>query len=103
VHGDIRGFKTTVFSAVKEQGWMIDFDFGGKEGKEDKETIVFPRGYNRKLDDSLRYGKDEALVKKWHDWYALGQLIFHCHRFEFFPAGADELRHGLLSFLVVSR
>jgi RIO-like serine/threonine protein kinase len=45
VHGDIRGFNT-VFSDVKGEGWLIDFDFGEKEGKE---TTVYPRGYNKLL------------------------------------------------------
>jgi hypothetical protein len=52
----IRGFNT-VFSDVKDKGWLIDFDF-------DKETTVFPRGYNCKLVDGLRYG-GERLIKKY--------------------------------------
>jgi hypothetical protein len=72
VHGDIRGFNT-VFSSELKEGWLIDFDFGGKE---DKKTTVFPKGYNVMLIDGLRYGTEGGLVKKWHDWYALGSLIF---------------------------
>jgi hypothetical protein len=41
VHGDIRGFNT-VFSENEGEGWLIDFDFGGREGKP---TTVIPRGY----------------------------------------------------------
>jgi hypothetical protein len=40
VHGDIRGFNT-VFTDVPGHGWLIDFDFGGKE---DEATTVYPEG-----------------------------------------------------------
>jgi thiamine kinase-like enzyme len=33
VHGDIRGFNT-VFSENEGEGWLIDFDFGGKENQQ---------------------------------------------------------------------
>ena len=43
VHGDIRGFNT-VFD--ENSGCLIDFDFGGKEGKAE-----YPKGYRQALLD----------------------------------------------------
>lgn len=77
VHGDIRGFNT-VFTDVKDQGWLIDFDFGGKE---DKLTTLYPDGYKASLSDGFRPGSEGEPIRKWHDWYSLGYLIFQCHFF----------------------
>jgi hypothetical protein len=84
VHGDIRGFNT-VFTSVKDQGWLIDFDFGGKE---DAATTVYPTGYKTLIADGLHLGIEEKPIEKWEDWFALGELIFKCHRFKAL-AGAD--------------
>eukprot|EP00980_Cylindrotheca_fusiformis_P015694 scaffold4526_cov87-Cylindrotheca_fusiformis.AAC.1 len=48
VHGDIRAFNT-VFGENKNQGWLIDFDFGGKDG-----SVVYPEGYRQSLVDGDR-------------------------------------------------
>lgn len=78
VHGDIRAFNT-VFGEQENEGWLIDFDFGGKLG-----STCYPKGYRRNLDDGYRLGDgdDKAAndIPQWHDWYALGQLIFVVHR-----------------------
>jgi hypothetical protein len=86
VHGDIRGFNT-VFTAVQGQGWLIDFDFGGKE---DKPTTVYPDGYKKSLEDGVRPGIEKQRIRKWHDWRSLGYLIFQSHLFVPPPAGADR-------------
>ena len=93
VHGDIRGFNT-VFSENEGEGWLIDFDFGGREGKT---TTVIPSGYKFLLADGMRRGKGEERVEKWHDWYALGQLIFYCHSFDPPPTGAYETSVGSMT------
>jgi serine/threonine protein kinase len=78
VHGDIRGFNT-VFDEDNGQGYLIDFDFGGKDGER-----VYPEGYRTTLNDGIRLGPDETpssrnFIWPWHDWYALGRLIFVVH------------------------
>jgi hypothetical protein len=73
VHGDIRGFNT-VFD---ENGWgcLIDFDLGGEHG-----NAQYPRGYQHLLDDGKRLRADgSSMIEKWHDWFALGRLIFEIH------------------------
>eukprot|EP00980_Cylindrotheca_fusiformis_P018444 scaffold6082_cov86-Cylindrotheca_fusiformis.AAC.1 len=56
VHGDIRAFNT-VFGENKNQGWLIDFDFGGKVDRANH-----PEGHRAGLADGLRlgHGDDEA-------------------------------------------
>ena len=68
VHGDIRAFNT-VFGESEEEGWLIDFDFGGRAGK-----TVYPKGYRDALVDGHRLGESEKEITKWHDWHALTQL-----------------------------
>jgi len=58
-------------------GELIDFDFGGKYG-----TRTYPPGYKGELPDGDRIGKEEEPIEMWHDWYALGRLIFIVHRFK---------------------
>ncbi|KAG7341117.1 hypothetical protein IV203_023068 [Nitzschia inconspicua] len=72
VHGDIRGYNT-VFKDDKE-GWLIDFDFGGKSGEQ-----RYPKGYRNALDDGNRIGEEGETIKKYHDWFALGKLMFSIH------------------------
>ena len=70
VHGDIRGFNT-VF-AENGRAWLIDFDFGGKVG-----MAKYPNGYRKELPDGKRVVDNHSrIIQKWHDWYALGRLIF---------------------------
>jgi len=74
VHGDIRGFNV-VFA--DDKGGLIDFDFSGKP----KDKKKYPPGYRRSLDDGIRKGDGDVTSRHnklqfWHDWYALGHLIF---------------------------
>ena len=75
VHGDIRAFNT-VFGENPEDGWFIDYDFGGKEG-----TAWYPEGYKTGLTDGDRLGVEGEVITAADDWYALGQLIFDIHKF----------------------
>jgi hypothetical protein len=72
VHGDIRAFNT-VFKNEKE-GWLIDFDFGGKFP-----GIKYPAGYKPVLEDGRRVGQEKESITPREDWYALGKLIFDIH------------------------
>ena len=73
VHGDIRGFNT-VFGEDGE-GCLIDFDFGGKAGR-----AQYPNGYRQALLDGKRFvDNNSRIIQKWHDWYALGRLIFEVY------------------------
>lgn len=74
VHGDIRAFNT-VFGLNETEGWLIDFDFGGKITNSPK----YPPGYRSTLDDGRRRGSEKGVITKWHDWYALFYLIFEVH------------------------
>ncbi|KAG7341228.1 hypothetical protein IV203_023179 [Nitzschia inconspicua] len=58
-----------------EKGWLIDFDFGGKSGKQS-----YHKGYRRNLDDGTRLGEEGKAITKHHDWYALGMLMFTIHK-----------------------
>ena len=73
VHGDIRGFNT-VFH-LNGEGCLIDFDFGGKAG-----MAQYPNGYRLDLrDGKRRCDLNSRIIQKWHDWYALGRLIFEVY------------------------
>jgi hypothetical protein len=91
VHGDIRAFNTVFGNESNEQGCLIDFDFGGYKGKR-----FYPKGYRRALDDGHRIGRGGQEILEWHDWYALGNLIFTLHRL-LAPDGAGD---GLLSYKI---
>jgi len=84
VHGDIRGFNT-VFDEEKNDGYLIDFDFGGKNRE-------YPKGYRTGLPDGAREMESESNreILPWHDWFALGQLIFHVHLFSPPAEGAED-------------
>ncbi|KAG7341152.1 hypothetical protein IV203_023103 [Nitzschia inconspicua] len=78
VHGDIRAYNT-VFKDHKE-GWLIDFDFGGKI-----DVQTYPKGYKQSLNDGIRMGEEGKAISKYHDWFALGKLMFSIH---YIPADA---------------
>jgi serine/threonine protein kinase len=74
-HGDIRAYNC-VFS--DKGSHLIDFDFGGRAG-----TVTYPEGYQTLLDDGTRipdfvWAKDRA-IQKWHDVYALVNLLLEYH------------------------
>ena len=79
-HGDIRGFNT-IFSEVVGQGWLIDFDFGGNTNAEEGGVLKYPTGYKRELQDGSRIGTGDETIEQWHDYYALGNLLFKQHVF----------------------
>ncbi|KAG7341226.1 RIO1 family protein [Nitzschia inconspicua] len=79
VHGDIRAYNI-VFKDEKE-GWLIDFDFGGKN-----DVQTYPKGYRFALDDGIRIGEERETITKYHDWFALGKLMFSIHSI---PADAE--------------
>ncbi|KAG7358042.1 RIO1 family protein [Nitzschia inconspicua] len=72
VHGDIRAYNT-VFKDDKE-GWLIDFDFGGKSNVQ-----TYPKGYMSALTDGRRIGGEGETITEYHDWFALGKLMFSVH------------------------
>ena len=76
-HGDIRAFNV-VFCG--DDGGLIDFDFSGKP----ENNKAYPRGYKRSLEDGSRIGdptvREYSKLAFWHDWYALGELIFTIFR-----------------------
>ncbi|KAG7358086.1 RIO1 family protein [Nitzschia inconspicua] len=72
VHGDIRAYN--IVFKDDEKGWLIDFDFGGKS-----DVQTYPKGYKQSLNDGIRIGEDGKAITKYHDWYALGTLMFTIH------------------------
>ena len=101
VHGDIRAYNmvlnydtpsadtkasavgtncTTTGSTASDskscEGWLIDFDFGGKKG-----AVKYPKGYKNMLHDGIRPGKEGEKITIMDDWKSLIGLIFHTHRF----------------------
>ena len=83
VHGDVRSYNTAFPENEGDQGYLIDFDYSGKAGE-----VVYPQGYNRLMPDGYRIG-GKAKIEKWHDWHALGALIFEVHRI-LEPEAKDE-------------
>jgi hypothetical protein len=95
VHGDIRAFNVL----FGDEGSLIDFDFGGIPGK------AYPQGYQQFLSDGWRLGTGDSKRKSnklqfYHDWFALGGLMFHIHDWNVPPNASDasrlrffELRH----------
>ena len=76
VHGDIRAFNT-IFGGKgnEDEGYLIDFDFSGEAGE------PYPAGYKKELVDGGRTTDPNNTLQKWHDWYALGTLMFYIHEF----------------------
>ena len=77
VHGDIRAYNLVFGKREKNdtpQSWLIDFDFGGNSG-----VVCYPPGYKSTLTDRSRCGEEGEQIERWHDWYALGAIIFNVH------------------------
>ena len=67
----------------KSDGWLIDFDYGGKiitgtdnvventTGNVDKINPKYPKGYVGRLDDGLRQGVAGNIITYDDDWFAL--------------------------------
>jgi hypothetical protein len=86
MHGDIRCFNT----ALGPDGGLIDFDMGGKLAGEEGQTakgLTYPRGYQF-VQDGLRLGRAGEPMKKYHDVYALTQVITNFHFF--YPPNTDS-------------
>jgi hypothetical protein len=81
VHGDIRCFNI-VFN--KGEGKLIDFDFGGSNGRH-----RYPRGYVADLVDGRRFGSRLKCIKLYDEWYALSFCMFFCHMFRTKDSGAN--------------
>jgi hypothetical protein len=83
VHGDIRGFNVVFHEGIsKPKGYLIDFDFGGQH-----QSREYPEGYVLILADGVRCVDNEdntsrKVIRQWHDWFALGRLIFVIHELE---------------------
>jgi serine/threonine protein kinase len=86
VHGDIRcrnlifpeeTCKDIIIAENADLFHLIDFDLGGKLS--DSPPLRFPKGYKTILFDGLRVGADEEEITKWHDWFALKEIIFFHH------------------------
>lgn len=77
----------------KSEGWLIDFDFGGKmstviPSAESTTSIstknpIYPKGYEDSLPDGLRRGKEGESIEYDHDWYALGRVILDSHELRY--------------------
>ena len=75
----------------KNEGWLIDFDYGGKiirdtgnalantSGSGEKINPNYPKGYAYQLADGLRNGIEGRPITFDDDWYALGKIIFDFH------------------------
>jgi hypothetical protein len=73
VHGDIRAYNM-VFGNVTKDGWLIDFDFSGPF-----KNTTYPTNYQNDLGDGSRLGKQNEMITKLNDWYALFSVIFMVH------------------------
>eukprot|EP00980_Cylindrotheca_fusiformis_P007167 scaffold1506_cov74-Cylindrotheca_fusiformis.AAC.2 len=93
VHGDIRAFNTVFGEKENEGSWLIDFDFGGKIGDS---STKYSTGYRARLDDGYRKGEGGNPILTWHDWFALGQLIFYVHSIDEPEEATDEIADALL-------
>jgi hypothetical protein len=83
VHGDIR-----CFNIVFGKG-LIDFDFGGRI-----ESAKYPPKYNIYILDGRRLGSAGETITKWHDWYALIDVIFRLHDLQYPEHECFEKRYN---------
>jgi hypothetical protein len=84
VHGDIRAYNMVLqYNASGSEsdddvdGWLIDFDYGGKNGE-----VEYPKGYKDELHDGRRPGQEGEKITIMDDWQSLIGLIFHTHIFK---------------------
>ena len=76
------GVYEMILDFVGFQGWLIDFDYGGKINTNERINPIYPKGYAKTLDDGLRNGIAGYEIYDGDDWYALGNIIFDCHVLE---------------------
>jgi hypothetical protein len=74
VHGDIRAYNMVLprEAANADEGWLIDFDYGGKA-----DIVTYPTGYKQVLADGVRVGKAGRQITIMDDWRSLFGLILH--------------------------
>jgi hypothetical protein len=77
VHGDIRAMNIVFSSSNPEESCLIDFDFGGEDGKN-----VYPDGYQFLLVDGHRLGSYGDPIEKLSDVYALWYVLYRCHQLD---------------------
>ena len=74
VHGDIRAMNCVFHDQGSK---LIDYDFGGTHGE-----VKYPKNYRTVLKDGKRVASAEqtgTTIYKWHDTYALVQLLLGFH------------------------
>ena len=92
VHGDIRAYNMVLqydslsseieqraigTSSGNAKGWLIDFDYGGKNG-----GVEYPKGYQDLLKDGKRPGEAGNMITIMDDWKSLINLLFHAYCFK---------------------
>jgi len=73
VHGDLRAFNI-VFGTSEGMGWLINLDFGGSVGQ-----ACYPKNYKTVLKDGDRLGEPTMLIKRFHDYWALWNIMSSVH------------------------
>jgi hypothetical protein len=79
VHCDIRCFNIAISG---NEGKLIDLDYGGRVG-----SVHYPKHYEASLADGVRQRfvkekRTQETVPKWHDWFALGNVVLTLHEIE---------------------
>jgi hypothetical protein len=71
------------------EGWLIDFDFGGKLTS----NLTYPIGYKQVLKDGtgISMGVGGKPIRKCDDWYALLKLIFGIHTIDYGDREDEEV------------
>jgi serine/threonine protein kinase len=87
-HGDIRGYnvlfrKDAIAGNTEDdkameghRGYLIDFDFAGKQGAE---STKYPQGYRWDLPDGFRLGSAGDTIMAQHEWFGLKHILFRLH------------------------
>lgn len=87
---DVRGLNMLFID--NEHGTIIDFDYTKKVKREDLE-VFYPHNYRGSLPDGDRVEcKREPIVRQWHDWRALIDIIYCKH---FFVTTDDDVEDKL--------
>jgi serine/threonine protein kinase len=82
VHGDIRAYNIVfieedVKNGIKPNGFLIDFDLGGKVGEE---STKYPEGFTPTLNDGRRPVEGGSQITKQDDWHSLLYVLFFLHK-----------------------
>jgi hypothetical protein len=85
VHGDIR---CTNIVFAKDNGNLIDFDFGGKVGGQNPPR--FPANYVFDLPDGNRLPRPNAAISMMDDTYAMTQVVLNFHNLQPPPSKLGE-------------